>query len=895
MNTENKMNTNSNTEVAEQLSTTDHQQFHAFDQREVNEGTVYLNEEPYLPNPKLGMETSAFNVPDIMGQPIHFRSSIWASTSLAGAQIDSFAYSDMVSSSSSIQKMLLQTFTYFKPVYKVRITVNATRFHCGKLFAFWDPLNILGSRSVFAGDISPINQWSASCMPHAIIDAADSNPVEFTIPYEYFQSCLSTARDAQELGSMRIVVLNPLQFPEGSSDSLVINYWMWAEEAALDVPNIPHKIFATPVSQKASIYNDKGRRIPNQTHGLLKTVTGKLTDLKGTANTVVGAVSDIASGNIRGLANRVLDFFNLDKPALIESRIGNHLATVSPFCHMVGSDNTVRLSAVPGSGYVETDYSAAPKDDMCISSIIQKPCLIDQFTWSSDQLINTQIYDTVVTPTQYGQSVSTPKGTFFRFFPTLFSYFSWMFEQFTGDIIYRIDVAATQFHSGRLGIYFSPDVAVQVLTPEPITNANSNLPNLVFDLRETKEITFRVSYNGVTPRKLTRNGLHDDPVQLNAGSYALGRITISVLNPLATTESIPNSIQVNVWQCAGENFKYMIPRVRHDTMLYEDAVAYTPPASSVSRLRSIFETPGISMPSDQEIKNLKNQTHGLPEPLENQMEVNMLPKEEEKNLIKALENQENKDLIPNQTHAGELNDSDVLARSNKVTAPNILKGPSGLNMPDFYNEILDDVRDLCRRYRYYLFGKPSVPLETGGYTKGSVFNFSVHPDIQYIEPTSTRFGAAHTFSTLICKLYAFWSGSMRYKIVPITSRNTPCIAQATYTMGEPDPLFVANDGLYDLTAYGGYPLHLQNVSQDAALEIEVPFYSIKTQLATQTTLNAAVSNDISYYSPGAVQVALIYNSDAAPDTTKYLLAQAIGDDFAFRVLVAPPSLYNYAG
>lgn len=230
----------------------------------------------------------------------------------------------------------------------------------------------------------------------------------------------------------------------------------------------------------------------------------------------------------------------------------------------------------------------------------------------------------------------------------------------------------------------------------------------------------------------------------------------------------------------------------------------------------------------------------------------------------------------------KMNVGDIVTRDIEQ-APSIVKGRSLISSPEYFGEVINDVRDLCRRYCRY---RTSITMTADPNRTGVVIgtsNFGAHPDLYYAANFFTNFPvSSHSFATLISRLYCFYTGSIRYKFIPITDRTKNLQLVATYAFNSAGKTPADADNLY------GYPQYITNSSQDSSLELELPFYTSFTQLLTQFDA-AATAYPPGIYTPGYVQLeASSYSGSFADNLVNITVYHAIGDDFAFRMLVAPP-------
>lgn len=785
---------NVSSETAEEISQTKVEQSTTFDQRVIPVATGYLDGSNDLP-PPVSMDESEFTHLDVLKSPIRLATGAWASSNPVGTNLLNVVVPDVFGSFPTIHKQLLQLYAFYKFTLRFRIVINTTRFHCGKLIAFYDPVNTFGT-----GLDRSANVYAATGYPNVKLDAANSNSAEIDVPFENIVSFLTTnsLEDSPPMGALRILVFNPLQSPAGSTDPINFNVYVSAADIQLHLPMRPHVVqFSKPPTSQSDFHM-------NGLSDVVKTA-------KGVAATATGAWADLKSGNVLGALKRGWDFFTSDRPSIADNKNQNCLTTVSQIAPMHGLDGSVRLGADQAGHYFETEFSTAPKTDMNIYEICKRPMLIHQFTWSASDVVDSLMQVIEVSPTQCNTETFSPDYS--KMNNTYLSYFASMFEYWRGSLTFTFEVASTNFHVGRFQIAFEPNFTTAVLPGVGLTCTDfSNNPYFVFDLEQHKECTITIPYVASTPRKRC---IPSTWLANHAHDYdTLGNIYLNVLDPLAVTESIPSTVMINVYLSAGPDFRFYGPRIRSTTHFAEE----------------------------------------IPSP------------------------------PPFRVNAGE--ESDIVLREVQKTTY-LVKGAKSVDTPEYFNEPIDDVRDLARRFcRYDTSIQMTADPDRSGLVS-AVSAFGSHPDLWYAANFYVNKPvAAHSFATLITRMYAFWTGTIRWKFIPFTDRTKDLQLITTYTFTSDgfDPPAIEN--------IAGFPAFINNSSQDSSVEVELPFYSPYTQLLAQYN-PAATAYDNGIYTPGYVQVQASSSSGVFTDDTVRITAyHAIGNDVAFRFVIAPPNTYE---
>lgn len=821
-------NTAATTDTAEQLSVDKPEQALTEDQRAVVAGSVYIGEQDKLLPQQLGMHAENFSHKDMFAQQTKIANFQWPTTAVAGDLLYQVAIPDIFNQVCSLSRNMLQVYAFFKPTVTFRFQINATRFQCGKLLIFADPANYWynqSNRSVY----------SASCMPFVEIDVSSSNSAEITVPFEYFSNYLltttinpmgpNTDNIDVSMAEVRVMVLNPLQNQIGDTTPIQVAGYMRMDAIDPNVAVYQHNLFdPAPTSLVDTINMRRNQALVYKNQGLGDTIS------KGAH--MVGDIADKVSGVAKTIGDAAKDFFNFDKPNLPDAHLNNHLATTAPLCYMFGKDTCVRLATNPLSAYMDTAFSLAKRDETAIDKIIQQPSLVAQTTWSSDMEVETELLSIPVCP--YSQhSRNTDRPTFDTMNPSWIEYMAFYHSQWSGDIIYRLSFASTQIHSGRLQISFEPGVNITPITGGPNCDATiqrSSMPYAIFDLREHKEFVFRVSYVGTTETKTCRPSNQVAQLDDQAMLYKTGNLRVTVLTPLRVSSNVAAAIEMNTWIAAAPNFRFDYPQKRPGILNRDD-----------------FALQPIPPPPEPIRKNQSSGGKGY--------------------------------LYPQKDKQPKMGIGiDASARSLPLSGPNLLKSTQIREVRDRFGDRVEDVRDLSKRPSAYFYNVALVD-DADHNMKYAVMVWDNTPIGFRHAPVSA--GTSDNLMYNMSQMYAFWCGSIRYKVIPRTSRADAVHVVARLQVWD-QPNTPGSTGLDG-------PLHIQNASQDNGTEFEVPYITPFTQ-----SLVRDVDSDTAYpyTSTSIVNVRLDYDRDTPKTLASGIITVAAGNDIAYRWLCFPPVMYS---
>ncbi len=567
--------------MTEDINVNQEQQFTYDNQRTVKvEDSYILPSQGTLNSQQLcNMPASTITSEDILKHPVLISTVTWDTTMVPGTEITGFTIPAIFATLDTFHTRMLEVYAYFKPKVCLRFMINSTKFHQGKLIAFYDPME----STVPSGTVGkrPRNIWMASGQPNVILDAGYSNSGVIEIPFEHVLSYMTTnsTERAPQMGSVYLMVLNQLGASTGVSSSLQVQVMLSCNDVELHIPMMPHTIKlisddapfvpeAVPAATALKVKPSAGiRQVLDASWSSIKTVpsafwnlfTGNWNGLGDNLNTFWEDAKDRFEGGFKMLG--------MDKPTTLDNKTQNMLSTTAPLPHMKGVDGSIRLAATPTGGYTKIGYSEANEGEMSIKQIIKTKMLLSQIPWSDAMSAGTLLQTFPVAPGICASvTPATPIAGYTTLQPTFLSYMSLAYEQWHGSINFRFDFAATQFHTGRILAVFIPNSSTTGYTND--LNHLTNNPSHLFDLHENKTFEVNIPFVSSTPRKNTSNPITaaftvDDEL-------SLGTLNLYVYTPLAVTNNVPSAITFNAYISAGDDFVFEVPRIRDDVYYTTD-------------------------------------------------------------------------------------------------------------------------------------------------------------------------------------------------------------------------------------------------------------------------------------------------------------------------------------
>nr|QZZ63321.1 hypothetical protein [Nelson Picorna-like virus 4] len=770
------------------------------DQRETISDTGYITTQT-MPNlQQVSMPENEWHVRNIMAKPIPFWTGDWNTSNTLGQELK--AWDIPGETIFGPHYNLMSTFTFFRGHPKIRFQINGTKFHSGRLIAAFIP--VFGA--TVENQLYPVSNLVS--LPHVILDASMANSGIIDLPFVHMNTYFNTAaavRSWQSLGTLKLVIFNKLRASDSASQNVGVTAWISYDNCELHQPCFAHKP-ALPGAPK--LLAESG------VEGLIKSVVPMVTDLVAPE---LGGITSLL-GNVAGGAA------NQDKPTdplEISRWVPNGVTGLS---QGEGIDRSSRLCLMAGSYTIpDADLISTTKDDMNLLELCKIPVRFDLFDWHDTSGTGTRLTHFPICPNLFtGYTTNdTVKPNVEVISPTLLAYISRYFKFWRGSLRYKIQIVASQMHTGRLMVSYGAGIN---LASSQMFGAASYLNTYTIDLQEKHEVEFTVPFLCERPwlrcdrfRKFDETGKEEND-QVNFEN--VGYIDIYVLNRLSHPESVSASVAVNIFISAGDDFE----------------LAFPSELDAFQGIGNVIEPP-------------------------------------KRILAESL-----------------IMQSSVTTREE--TGPITLgKGPGYIKSAGktTMGENAMDLKTLLRRYTKVYFNNQ---VNVGD--SNNVLAFNNTPTLSGVNKCFDNFGVQ--CRTALChfsELFAFWRGSLRYKLVyQVGSSSSENNIQnftikifhvpGVFTRGTFTPGTLTKDEVAMYSAFESQGVMVGVTNVQGSVEFEVPFYTPYTQLKC---LTADTHNSRS--STGRVFVIISCPSNTKAQMT-FELYQAAGDDFALNYLRAAP-------
>jgi len=490
--------------------------------------------------------TPEIDLSGFLSRPVTIDSTTWSTTDTTGLKYTLKPW--YLYMNNAAVKNKLANYAFIRAKLHVKCVINATPFQYGLMRACYSPLLGLVSDKIrtTAGNAG-IVRIPYSQQPGFYIEPAKNLGGEMECPFFYHKNWLnlSSATDAQQMGTLNFVIFAPLAVAVATATtSVTVQTVAWLTDVELmgstsklvlqsdEYGNGPISKPATAIANVASMLT----HVP---------VLGKF----ATATQIgASAVSKIAA--MFGFTNPP-NINNVEPMYLMSAP---HLATaeISVPYQKLTLDPKTELSVDP------TPFGLPDQDELCLNYLKKKESFLGATTWSTSDFPSTKLWCNQVCPTlctSVALGSAPVKG--YKTYHTPLSYLSYLFKHWRGTLKIRVKVVASKYHRGRLKFIYDPleDTSVSPNLNEVYTK--------IVDISETDDIILEIPYRQALPWSAVPalddigDGWTNGTVVSNLLGFTNGCLSVEVYNALEAPSA--TSIQLLFYVSAGDDFEFNNP------------------------------------------------------------------------------------------------------------------------------------------------------------------------------------------------------------------------------------------------------------------------------------------------------------------------------------------------
>jgi hypothetical protein len=435
----------------------------------------------------------------------------------------------------------------FQADLEITVTCNGNPFQLGLYCVYFLPS---GGDGTIALKLNLWNLMHAATktqitqLPHVKIDVSQTTEAKLIIPWKSaFNSTLvgSGVTNVGSPGSFRLVPLVPLVSGPGSS---VVGITIFARytNVKLGAVTIPQ----SGASGKKVILRKDRDILTRESDGMKVSDTLRITSIAADYMSKIPLLSSIAgpASFVLGALSKTAAAFGFSKPTLDKPTDKYVKQYVPGFANMDGSDGCESLSTARNNHVgIHPEYLGSDIDEMSFDFLKQIPAWRETIEWNITQPEGTILSTINIDPGMFTSTVDSaavlkhyvPMGLILQYH-----------DMWRGDIILKIHIVKTQYHSGRLIFCFQPVLDGESSTPPKTTTSSQYLMRTIADIREDNYIELRIPYVSITP-------------WIKTGRIS-GKVEVLVLDQLVCPSTVPSEIYMFVEACGADNLQFASPR-----------------------------------------------------------------------------------------------------------------------------------------------------------------------------------------------------------------------------------------------------------------------------------------------------------------------------------------------
>ena len=443
-------------------------------------------------------------------------------------------------------------FVYWRGSPRIRFQLNGSRFHMGRLIAYFVPLT----------DTDTIDTWhkqnraAQTSVQHIFLDPANSTIAELKIPFVNWGHYLNVENpdpNVDFLGYVRVAVFNQLRVVGAGVNPLRINILSSLEHSEFHVPGIVP--FTTTVQREREQLEEQQRAL-----ALKRAELENVYEAQG--NTVSSKVTNIYEkvGNVTAPMEFNGDKFDTKAHVTAMDKINVGMqpmyVAMKPFGYLCHSENVEflhRLTLKPSSIHVvDFEHFGTRQDEMEFSYLFSLPTYSQTILWTPSfgvGLVLAQGYLAPCDKLYEGPLSELNTAESIDWQPTLLDYVSLPYTFWRGSLKFHFDIVCTAFHTGRLwfGLHFGSNIV-----PVSFDLSNAQYGTYIDLGAGCHHFTYEVPF--LSPFEYLRvpNGRTG---RANSNEWILGTWSLRVINSLAMPENVPANVDINIFVSGGDDYE----------------------------------------------------------------------------------------------------------------------------------------------------------------------------------------------------------------------------------------------------------------------------------------------------------------------------------------------------
>lgn len=507
------------------------------------DSTVMVNDHR-----SLLFEPSSTNVYDrsnialFMEKPFIVATGTWTDAQIVNTILDNQSILGVLNANPQWQDKL-RGYSFFRGTAIFRLELNAQPFHAGKLLMHFLPQYDIKSTYSIVEVNRNLNLTTKTQQPNVEIDCRDSSAT-MEIPYiSPFSHIPVASTNAQfDWGRLFISILSPLKTGAGQGS---VQWALFLSFKDVEV--------CAPTAQSGRTSGSMVLKRERKNHAKTGIISSTL-DVLRDVNTYFMPTNVFSKGVDSALSasSKVASAFGWSKP-LSENLL---MPIFRQCCRMLGNFNGPNTSDVLALDALNTvdhidNFGGLGIDEMDFSYLKSIRTYWRVINWPSTSTYGTILYNADLELRDLSSVAVGKWGTLTRNLNSAppFVYLSRYFVYSRGSIDLTIKFVKTQFHTGKIMVVWSRSA------PSGISGTQNALREII-DIKDSDEITLNLPY--LSNQSYLRTGWSRAQ---NSVSDPMGHLSIYVLNPLVSPDTVASNIDMLLYLNGGNDFELASPTV----------------------------------------------------------------------------------------------------------------------------------------------------------------------------------------------------------------------------------------------------------------------------------------------------------------------------------------------
>lgn len=595
----NKLNNNMQTESNESAPTTTGESTPVNDKMEPQDGSTGSQNVTFMeaagsvlsdwsqsfdPTMAAG-KTDELSLEDFLARPVRIASYTWSTDIPANLAAELHPWELMMERKTILEKV--QRFAMMRANINVRFVINGSPFLYGRIIAGVVPYarsnQTYGNLLISEGFFNPSMLAALSQGQHGFLDPSASESLELKIPFmspknwirlygDATSSKASTLVDVMNQPTVAIRAMNPLRQGNGAvtESKLNISVFAWFSEVELAVPT-------------SSLLSEG----PTPTE-VNNTAAGK-PSISSVASAAEGALAmlakvpiigpfALASSIAAGSTAAIAKIFGFSRPINLSDPIWTTDHSLPNLAATQGAFNGFKMSVDPQQALTVDPRVGMcnPSDELSIAGIAARETFITPISWTDSNLSSdgtSLLFTCEVNPMIYATQgpATNPVTAPVRVMPSPSAFAALPFTWWKGTMRYRFQVVASQYHRGKVAIYYEPNCGASGVATGTDFTTNTHLTTIL-DLQDLDNYELVVPWYTASPMlKVIRTSTDLKsmyypfksyvltPPPQHGNDYSNGFFRIQVINELTSATSPVTPIEINMYtRC--DDLQVAVPR-----------------------------------------------------------------------------------------------------------------------------------------------------------------------------------------------------------------------------------------------------------------------------------------------------------------------------------------------